>query len=384
MRPVDEKRGKLMLTIFRICLIVCLAALLSEAEPQHTAFRIVKEMDARPLSNDRSSPAILLPVLGFVLDNAGGLRPYIGVPGAASIGQPLNLGFPLTRAFVSPAHDYILATVREGEWPILLQVNGDTITVRSTAFITGSGQPYSCEWIDPPSAPRRALKCSVGPTSDGAPRIDRISLSPTGSAAAFFSESQRRIYVFNNLSHAPAPLGNLEVGDLGPISAMGISDDGKTALVGVSDGNGGALFVIEPGQPPRLVASMRHPSAITFLHRSAGAVIADDIENKIHVFSNGKVFTLATAENGISAPIALAVSKDNQRIFAGNLESRSVTTIGLNRTFSEPLSCNCVLTGLHPTNADSVFRLTDFSGSPVVLFDANGPRTIFVPASSQF
>jgi len=373
-----------MLTIFRICLIVFAAALLSQAEPQQTAFRIVKETDARPVSNDRPSPAVLLPVLGFVLDNAGGLRPYIGVPGAASIGRPLDLGFPVTRAVVSPAHDYILATVKDGEWPLLLQVSGDTITVRSTAFITGSGQPHSCEWIDPPSSPRRALKCSVGPTSDGAPRIDRITLSPTGSAAAFFSESQRRIYVFNNMSRAPAPLGNLEVGGLGSITAIGISDDGKTALVGVSDGNGGALFLVELGQPPRLVASMRHPSAIAFLHRSAGAVIADDVENKIYAFSNGKVVTLATAENGISAPMALAVAKDNQRIFAGNWESRSVTTIGLNRTFSEPLFCNCILTGLHPTNADSVFRLTDFLGNPVVLFDANGPRTIFVPASSQF
>jgi hypothetical protein len=378
-------------TIFLICSTVYFASAagMGIAQPSPQAFfKIVNATGPGQSTNGGAS--VRLPVLSFVVDNNLGLRPMIGIPGSASIGSALDLGFEVVRAAAPPGHDYILAMTNEGSWPRLLQVRGGTITIRSTdSFDHQHPQSSTCEW--PADAPwpkrRRPSQCLVEPfLTDGATNIDRIALSPTGSAAAFFSESQQRIYAFTNLSESPTLLGKFEVGGLGPISAMAISDDGQNVALGVSEGDTGALVLVSLNLPPRLIASMRHPSAIAFLRRSDDAIIADDVENRIYMLSGRAVFTVATAENGISGPIGIAVSNDNQRIFVGNSQSGSVTTIGPNGVVREPRYCNCTLTGLHPTNTDSVFRLTDSSGGPVLLLDANGaaPRMIFAPLSPQF
>src|SRR5207244_2803919 len=112
--------------------------------------------------------------------------------------------------------------------------------------------------------------------------------------------------------------------------------------------------------------------AITFLNRSDSAIIADDVENNIYMISTGQVFTIARAADGISKPIGIGVSNNNQRIFIGNSDSASISTIGPNGAVEEPQYCNCILSGVYSTNADSVFRLTDFTGGPLLLFDASG------------
>jgi DNA-binding beta-propeller fold protein YncE len=269
------------------------------------------------------------------------------------VGAALDLGFDVLQAAIPPDHDYILATTSENNRPVLLQVRGDSITPRSMNELS---------------------------------KIDRIALSPTGSVAAFFSESERRIYAFGNLSQSPILLGKFETGELSSVSVLGISDDGRTVVLGASDGVTGSLFLINMNQVPRLIASMRHPSAVRFLHNSDDAIIADDLDNKVFVLSGGQVFAVATAEDGISAPVGIAVSNDNKKAFVGNSKPGSVTTIELFGRVSEPVPCNCTLTGLHATDTDSVFRLTDFSGTPILLFDGNSPvpRMMFVPVGSQY
>ncbi len=60
------------------------------------------------------------PVLGYYFDGAAAtLRPLLGVPGAATMGKPVEMEFRLAKAAVSPAHDYLLAQV-EGEAEVAL------------------------------------------------------------------------------------------------------------------------------------------------------------------------------------------------------------------------------------------------------------------------
>jgi hypothetical protein len=137
----------------------------------------------------------------------------------------------------------------------------------------------------------------------------------------------------------------------------------------------------------RLIASMAHPAAIAFLHNSSNAVVADDVANTVSTIWAGQVFPVASSQDGIAQPTAIGTSNDDQRVFVGSSQSGSVITVGPNGTISQPMPCNCTLRGLFPTNTDSVFRLTDFAGGPVLLFDANraAPRITFVPVrSSQF
>lgn len=327
--------------------------------------------------------AVTLPVLSFIPDNAYGIRPLFGIPGSASIGAAMNLGFDVVRAEIPSGNDYILAMTRDSNWPLLLQLRGDGIAIRPTGSFVTQRQRRR-----PDCFRRETAECSLEPADLGQPsaKIDRIVLSPAGSAAAFFSESQGHVYAFANLPQSPTLTGEFDVGRLGSLSSFGISDDGRTIALGVSDGTTGSLFFlnVDHDRTGRFIAAMRHPSVIAFLRNSSNAIIADDAENAIYALSDGQVFTIATAEQRISGPVGIAVSNDNQRVFVGNSASGSVTTIGPNGTVVETGPCNCTLTGLHSTNVDSVFRLTDLSGGPVLLFDASAaePRIIFVPRGS--
>src|SRR5215475_8152950 len=80
------------------------------------------------------------PTLGFIVDRAHHLRPMIGVVGAASIGDSLDVGTDVLGATVPPAHDYILATTSSGSWPIMVQVRGGAVTIQPNAFAADSDQ----------------------------------------------------------------------------------------------------------------------------------------------------------------------------------------------------------------------------------------------------
>ena len=300
--------------------------------------------------NTGMAQKVTSPVMTYVPDRAGALHPILGIPGAAFVGDELDLDFQIREVFTPPAHDYLLARTDGSSWPVLIQFRDGKITSQSIQ-------------------------------QDAAP-VDRVELSPSGSAAALFSESVGRIFAFRNLAASPTFIGAFEVGDLGKVSAFGISDSGESVLVGVSDGTAGALFLLNLGQQHRLVASTRHVSAIQFLHQSSGAVIADDVDNKVYGFIGGPIFPIATEEDGVTGPIDIAVAADNSKAFVINAGSQAITKIGPYGVVAQPVRCDCRLTSLGATSTDSVFRVTDFSGGPVVLFDGNSrvPRMLLVPA----
>src|SRR5215467_11869557 len=117
------------------------------------------------------------PVLALTTDSAGALRPLIGIARSATVGSPLDFGFSMLQSAIPPDQDYILATTAETPWPIRIELRDGTPLVR--AF-------------------------------EGVSNINRIAISPAGSAAAFFSESDARIYSFVNLPQSPSAAGNFD------------------------------------------------------------------------------------------------------------------------------------------------------------------------------
>jgi hypothetical protein len=381
-RPPLQSGPKLMFKIIlSVCLAVCMATVTG------TAY-LSAQIDST-IANSRTGAWTALPLLGFLLDGARALRPVIGIPGAASVADAVNLGFDISQAEIPPGHAYILATTSQSEWPLWIQVRAGTMTIRPMDSFVSRPRSRFGECFEPDTPGRRshaARRCAPEPLAvDTTSRIDRIALSPTGSAAALFSESSGRIHVFTNMPESPALVSTFDGSTLGRVTAMGVSDNGQTAAVGVADGASGALFVLNAGQTPRLIARMGQPSAIRFLRNSERAIVADSADNTVYALAEGQVFPVATAQDGIAMPVGLAVSNDNQRIFVANSESRSVVTVDLNGRGSISTACNCAVTGLHATNTDSVFRLTDFTGGPILLFDGNSAaaRIHFVPLSSE-
>lgn len=352
--------------LLRMCLVFCLAGPFAVSSARAQAV----------------SGSVTQPVLTYIVDNAQHVRPLIGIAGAASVGSALDLGFSVTQAAVPPAHDYVLAMAAGSNWPILVRVGSGQVTPQFTAFI-GAGSQTNCDTADASNIRQFRSSCVTRPAADPGTVIDRVALSPSGSAAALLSSGSSRVYTFTHLSQTVAPGHQIDVSATGPILSLAVSDDGQTVAVGA----GGGLYLSSYGGRLRLAAAVSYPAAIAFLHGSADAAIADSAQNTIYFLSSGQVFPIASAGDGISAPVAIGISNDNQRIFVANSQSNSIATLSSGGSAAAPVYCNCSLTGLFPTNTDSVFRLTDFTGKPVLLFDASRqtPRITFVPVNgSQF
>src|SRR5438094_7629876 len=133
---------KIIQTSIAFCLLFT-AGRIQAQQASQPVFTIVDGSAATESAS--ANPSISLPVLGFVLDQSGGLRPVMGIAGSASVGSPLNLGFSVAQAAMPASHDYILAMTSTSAWPVLLQVRGNSISVlamgSSTRNRTGCYQP---------------------------------------------------------------------------------------------------------------------------------------------------------------------------------------------------------------------------------------------------
>jgi hypothetical protein len=285
-------------------------------------------------------------VLGFLFDPANGIQPILGVPGAATIGPPLDLGMQLLSVAVSPQQDYALATTD----------SDGTLTI-------GLGSSVSL----------RRQTISVAPDALAA-------LSPTGSAAAVYDQGRNRIQVITGLPDAPAITCEFDLSALpGALLALAISDGGDAVLAGFSDG---VVALVSDGRV-RTISAPERATAARFLRKSGDAVIAgrSGVYLVRDVTGAAETTLLAAEADGISEPIAVAASNDGKRVFAASARSRAVAVIELAAGAITVTSCSCEPSALAALNGNAVFRLTEPSGGPVWLFDGDSsePRIVFVP-----
>jgi hypothetical protein len=296
------------------------------------------------------APRMAGPILGYVFDPAvEGVRPIHGIPGAATLADPLELGVALYDAAVSPQQDYILAFAG---------------AERKLALIRTAGE-----------APSITLLPGAWPVSG------RIILSPTGARALLYEPSASRLQVIAGLPQSPSLAGVFDLSAVsGEASALAISDDGSTVLVGA----GGGLFLVGADGPPRLLAAPGEVSAVAFFINSAEAVFADRVRNTVHRLrdpaGSGEMVVLAGEQDGISEPVAVAVSGDNARVFIANRGSARVGIVPAAGGPLAPVSCECSLMALQRLDGSSTFRLSEPSSTPLWLLEAAGePRVVFVP-----
>lgn len=332
--------------------------------------------------------SVVAPLLSFVSDSTGGLHPLNGIPGAASIGPALNLSLHIRQAVTSPRNDYVLANADSGVF--LIQVQGNAVSSQELDSLLGASTTNNvaaCYAVPGmPLGNRKLSTCTESTLSNSVTSIRAMALSSAGTAAAVYSEPEGRIYSLISLSQSPALAATFDTSLLGSISAFAISDDGKSVVVASSATGAGSVFRISTNSAPQLVGTVQHASAIRFLSNSTDAIVADDAENTIYRLSGVQLFPIATAKDGIASPIAVALSNDNQTLFVGSAQAGSVTTLLLSGGPTESTFCHCTLTGLYATNTDSVFRISDYSGTPLLLFDNSGmsPRIVFAPTAPQF
>jgi hypothetical protein len=277
------------------------------------------------------------PVLGYAWDTASSrLRPILGIPGSSLLGAPLDLSVPLSLVELSPRQDYALAAGAESVW--LVRLDGAR---------------------------------SVHPVLSGS--ADRIVISPTGTAAAVYSQE---LQILKGLPGTPSAAA---VAVPGPLTAMAVNDAGNLVLAVCGE----QLFALRPGAAPRRLGPAGAGSALAFADNTTDAIVADAANNEVFLLrGENERLILASERDGVSEPVAVALAAG--RGFVANRGSNAVLILDLGGGPPARISCPCEVTGLQRLRGEAVFRLTGplQSASYVLEVAAGEPRLWFVPAAS--
>ncbi len=305
-----------------------------------------------------TNPATALsgPRMGLVFDGAAGnLRSISGIPGAAITGEPLSVGFEISRAAISPAQDAALVVNARGSSVALVRAAGSNWVVASLDGV----QP--------------------GPAL--------MAFSPGGSAAALYYGAGR-VQILTGLPAAPAVAGEVDVSGLPvPLAAMAVDDTGSFLLVAAGPAESVSLYRVPMGSAPSLLGSFRSVSAVRLFSAGQQALVTDTLATTVYRITGlagaAAIQTIASARDGIQGLVAAAADSAGQRVFAAT-NTGAVFVFDLTGGPVTTLDCGCKPTGMFPLAGAATFRLTELAGGPLQVLDANStPRIVVVPPPAR-
>ena len=298
------------------------------------------------------------PSLGVFYDpNAQAIRPIWGIPGASVAGQPIDVGFPIASALVSPSQDYALGVSADGSIGLIK--------------LAASG----------PSA-------QVIPGGLGTP--DRIVLSPAGKSAGLYYSGSASVQILAGLPDSPQFVGLVDLSMLpNAPGVFAISDDASLLLAGVRENADGApaqgeVFALSSDSPPRSVATVQHASAIAFLVQSHDALLADDVANSVTLVQDaalGAGVVWMFTDPQLPAPDSVQASSDRQGFLVGSSQNGLVTILDSNGSNPVVLSCGCAPTEFRPLSTAAIYQITEPASGLLWIVNSNttSPGTFFVP-----
>jgi hypothetical protein len=312
------------------------------------------------------------PSTGFVFDNSSHvLRGIRGIPGASLIGDPVDFGFAVAWASVSPSLDSALVADAKGAIHVF-QLN------------RGTPVEYTID----------------GLANNGLATAPHVVFSPAGTAAAVYGGGS--VQMLKGLPDAPAIAGTLSLGhdyssQVGTAAALGktrrstgeplaVSDDGAWLLL-VSNGG---LRVLGLAGDNRKLADVTAGTLAAFAPGGHDAAMMDPETGLalIHDVAGASVLQILVGPgSNIGLPVAMAFSPDARTVFVASAAARSVTAVDVTASAaagaSNTLACDCTPNGL--VRMGGVFRLNEFGAGPLWLLDANSAdaKLVFVPAMRQ-
>ena len=195
------------------------------------------------------------PRLGLVFDRAAGdLRPISGIPGAAIAGDPLTVGFMISRAEISPAQDAALVVKAR---------------VSSVALVHAVGS----DWV-------------VTPLAGVQPSPDSMVFSPNGSAAALYYAAGH-VQILTGLPAAPTVASDINVSGLPvPVTAMAVDDAGSFLLLAGGPADSVSLYRISTNSASSLLGSFRGVSSLRLFNGSQQALVTDTLAATVYQVSD--------------------------------------------------------------------------------------------------
>ena len=293
------------------------------------------------------------PSLGFVFDAPGqALRPILGIPGAAVFGDAMQPSAAIGSASLSMRHT--VAVVNDGAW--------------KAVTLAGSGAG------------------NVVVLPDGLPASAQVTVSETGTAAAFYDATNGALALVtgipSSMAVVPVSLDPLP----GAITALAIGDDGALLLSSAVAGGGETLFWIGADGSVRQLASLQATASIVLWNQDGNALVTDRGGNQVWQIQapggNAAITLLASDADGVASPAGAALSPDGQQLWIANAGNRAVLGINIGTRASVSLPCGFDLTGMLPLADSLSFRLNDVNSGAVWILDTApgaGPRVVFIP-----
>jgi hypothetical protein len=287
------------------------------------------------------------PTMGLVFDSSqSALRPIRGIPGAATLGDPVNPAFALASATVSPRQDYALALRADDSSVVLVRAGGASAAV-------------------PGARPAPAL----------------VVFSPAGTAAALYDSGSGRVQVLTGLPDAAAVESDVDISALaGPVAALAVDDAGSSLFLAAGAAETVSLYRIGMAGASQFLASFRSVAALRLSANGREALLADTAAGAVYIIRElrgaGHLEMIASGRDGLGAPIAVE-SDSTGRIFVAD-QAGNVTIFDRSRGSVVSLPCGCTPAGLFRLSGTAIFRLTEPSDAPMWVLDASGADTRIV------
>jgi hypothetical protein len=319
---------------------------------QEWFLRIVPAVFLAGVAAAQTGTALSGPTMGLVFDSSqSALRPIRGIPGAATLGDPLNLGFALASATVSPRQDFALALRADDSSLVLV----------------------------------RAGRFAAIPKTRPAPAL--MVFNNAGTAAALYDSGAGRVQILTGLPDAAAVQSDVDISALaGPVAALAVDDAGTSLFLAAGAAETVALYRIAMDGASQFLASFRSVAALRLSATGREALLADSAAGAVYAIRDlqgaGRVETIVSGRDGLGAPIAVE-SDSAGRIFVAD-RAGNLTILDRARGSVLSLPCGCAPTGLFRLSGTATFRLTEPSHAPMWVLDASGadPRIVAIPPAS--
>jgi hypothetical protein len=310
-------------------------------------------VESRDVERPYSLTSISGPMIGMVFDHARqGFRLISGLPGASSLGDVLDLGIAVSRAWISPQQEYALVETKDNQELMLLGPNDRQLSLRYIPGVTSGAE--------------------------------QIALSPTGASAVLYRRGTLQLIA--GLPQKARLTAEIDISNVPePLDALAVSDDGGAVLLGVSGQDSGALYVATERGEVWNISVLGRASAVSFVRNTRNALMADRQANEIlmilDVTGTAEKITVAGESQGIREPVAVQISDDNRRVFIANSGLAAVLVLDMDTATVKHLTCNGIPSGFYRMGTTAVFRLMDVSEKPLLLLQDRdeAPRIVFVP-----
>jgi hypothetical protein len=290
------------------------------------------------------------PVTGFIFDPPSEtIRPMLGIPGAAYLGDVVATG--LSAAAVSPSAAMALGVQRTGR--LLLY----------TGFDHSSAHPVS--------VPGAILGGNL------------FAWAADSSAAAVYSIGSLSAQIITASAKAPAAGTPIDLSSLpGPVAAMAF--DGQRIILCVP----GGIFIASASSVPQRIADAVSPTAIALANGSL--YFADKQTQEIWQIANYATAPVAAVfanDSGVGGPVGLQVSADRQRLLVANAGSQKLMVYDIAaRSAVQIIDLAFTPTRLDGFGNASVFVMNGGSPGPLYIARDGAPgkaAVFFVPAPAE-